>query len=289
VSRCHPRAPTYPAQLDELIVRILIQPYSWLCRASGACGRTREGRCSSVPPHSTHPANVLVDKRWTIRKAETKKASKCWPFIVLVRKGGFGGSIPGQSHDVPHRPVLFGIPRLRALARPIWSHLQLTSSSRRWGTVAREFTADEATRITGATMAQVEHLYRTGIVIPARKALRRGVSRGYSIGNLMEMATAIAMTGTGANALDTNAAILLMREPEQWQQLCDPATRDLVAVLVLWRPLDRLGTGKPMPVLPQIGPLDTLNLIATGYAVHAAVPLKWMAERLEAATGERLQ
>jgi hypothetical protein len=46
-------------------------------------------------PERTRP-NVLVDKRWTIQRAETKKASKCWPSRTLVRKGGFGRGSPAQ-------------------------------------------------------------------------------------------------------------------------------------------------------------------------------------------------
>src|SRR5918993_1005127 len=47
--------------------------------------RTCTGRRS---PRTPGPRSWWT-KRWTSEKAETKKASTCWPFRVLVRKGGF--------------------------------------------------------------------------------------------------------------------------------------------------------------------------------------------------------
>jgi DNA-binding transcriptional MerR regulator len=93
------------------------------------------------------------------------------------------------------------------------------------------YTSEDTARLTGAKAPQIEHLVRTGVVRPEREALRRGISRGYSLQNLAEIAIAARLLGVG---LPVRAIALLMESVRgRWWQLANGKMRRQCGVLVI--------------------------------------------------------
>ena len=55
----------------------------------------------------------------------------------------------------------------------------------------RTFTMHEASARTGATPRQIDHLVGKGVVVPTEDAPRRGMTRRFSLENLVEIAIAV--------------------------------------------------------------------------------------------------
>jgi hypothetical protein len=105
----------------------------------------------------------------------------------------------------------------------------------------RTYTSEEASLLTGAKPAQIEHLVRTGAVRPAQEALRRGMSRHYSLNNLAEIAIAVQLVEVG---MPVRAAGLLMeRVRGAWHVLADAHQRARASVLLLTRGTDSVEFG----------------------------------------------
>ena len=103
------------------------------------------------------------------------------------------------------------------------------------------YTSEEASLITGAKPAQIEHLVRTGAVRPTQEALRRGMSRRYSVNNLAEIAIAVQLVEVG---MPVRAAGLVMeRVRGAWHVLADAQQRARASVLLLTRGTDSVEFG----------------------------------------------
>lgn len=59
------------------------------------------------------------------------------------------------------------------------------------------YSAEDVARFTGATLSQVEHLVKSGVILPVAEAPRRGVSRRFSLLNLVEIKLALRLISMG--------------------------------------------------------------------------------------------
>ena len=100
----------------------------------------------------------------------------------------------------------------------------------------RTYTSDEASVLTSAKPAQIEHLVRTGAVRPAQEARRRGMSRGYSLNNLAEITIAAQLVEMGMPV--RAAGLVIERVRGAWHVLAHAQQRARASVLLLTR-----GTG----------------------------------------------
>jgi len=156
-----------------------------------------------------------------------------------------------------------------------------------------DWNSDLAAGITGTSANQLGHMVRLGIVEPAAEASRRGVSHRFDFKNLVEMTIGAEFFDAGITAF--NVAEAVRRVQENWTALCNPETRDEVAVLALLRsPGDarpnRTDLGDtPVNLLTLMGPVNAFQdaWIVTGYTVHAAINVKWIIDSLERITRVR--
>ena len=95
------------------------------------------------------------------------------------------------------------------------------------------YTSEDASRLTGAKAPQIEHLVRTGAVIPSQEALRRGVSRRYSLNNLAEIAIGVELVEMGVPV--RGVGLVMERVRGAWHILADPRQRAAASVLLLSR------------------------------------------------------
>ena len=72
------------------------------------------------------------------------------------------------------------------------------------------YSADEVVRFTGASMSQIEHLVKSGVVIPAAEAPRRGVSRRFSLLNAIEIMLALQLVKLGMSVRNAGKVLTFM-------------------------------------------------------------------------------
>lgn|GEM_PF-5002269 len=94
-----------------------------------------------------------------------------------------------------------------------------------------DYTSEEARSLTGAKPPQIEHLVRTGVVRPAQEAIRRGMSRRYSLNNVAEIAIAVQLVDMGIPV--RTVALVLERVRGAWHVLADPKQRARASVLLI--------------------------------------------------------
>jgi hypothetical protein len=123
------------------------------------------------------------------------------------------------------------------------------------------YSSEDVARHTGATPTQIEHYCRVGIVVPAEKAPRRGMSRRFDFANLVQIAIARRL----ANALGTPAIADILRRycrPEQLTAL----KRSPKPILRVW-----FGAGAGIP--HELGArldADTMQALSGGPALVTA-------------------
>ncbi len=140
------------------------------------------------------------------------------------------------------------------------------------------FTGAEAARLTAALETQIHHLVRCGVVTPVQPAIRRGISAKFSPKNLVEITVGAELLNAGISTVMVNNAVRLVSKRGNWLRLCDPDSRDSVAVLVL---LKMLGN-KNAPVTMHLFPVaDIGDLCNTGYTILAAVPVGYIMRTIE--------
>jgi DNA-binding transcriptional MerR regulator len=151
------------------------------------------------------------------------------------------------------------------------------------------YTSDDATRLTGASAPQIEHLVRTGVVRPETEALRRGVSRGYSLQNLAEIAIAVRLLDVG---LPVRAIAPLMESIRgQWWQLASGQMRRQRGVLLIGRSTTATRSRS------EFGLWETVELTTPGQFAKwlhdgndgVVVNLRAILDRLEKETGQKLR
>ena len=146
--------------------------------------------------------------------------------------------------------------------------------------------------MTGASATQIEHFVRSGVVRPAEEAPRRGMSRGFNLRNLIEIALAAELLSCGV-AVREIPIIFQLTLRKHWKTRVDPGRRDEVAVLVLWF-TSRVFTGTPRADvstrrIPTITSIANFQMkVEQGDTIHAAINVKRIVEHVETATGEAL-
>ena len=155
------------------------------------------------------------------------------------------------------------------------------------GPMRTDYTSEQASSLTGAKPPQIEHLVRTGAVRPAQEALRRGMSRRYSLNNLAEIAIAIKLVEMG---MPVRAAGLVMeRVRNAWRVLANAEQRARASVLLLTRgnndSADDVGGWHSVEFVTPEAVVAWLQEGNTGLCVNVLAILK----RLEQATSDTFE
>lgn len=74
------------------------------------------------------------------------------------------------------------------------------------------FDATQASGVTGATLSQIEHLVKSGVVMPVADAPRRGMSRQFSVHNLITIAVAVRFIGLGVPVRVVRTVLATLRD-----------------------------------------------------------------------------
>ena len=139
------------------------------------------------------------------------------------------------------------------------------------------YTARDASRLSGATLSQIENLVRTGVVRPQREALRRCVSRLYSLRGVAEIAIAAQLMDVGVPVRALQLVIETIRA----------AWRENKAVLALSRGTPQGADFSAWTGLNFMRPQDVTEWLDAGHS-GIVVNLRAILERLEAESGDTL-
>ena len=74
------------------------------------------------------------------------------------------------------------------------------------------FDSAQTAFITGATLSQIEHLVKSGVVVPLAEAPRRGMSRQFSIQGVIYIAVAMRFVRLGVPVRVAHAVLAGVRE-----------------------------------------------------------------------------
>jgi hypothetical protein len=145
-----------------------------------------------------------------------------------------------------------------------------------------EFSAEEASRLSGARQPQIQHLVQSGCIRPTREAFRRGVSRRFDFFNVAEIAVAYRLLEHGLSVRAVSAAVEFLRGI--WCDMAAPNARADKAILFLWRGAthdDRFGPWEGVACASPERVAEWLREGRSGISIN----LRLILQRLEQDTG----